>query len=252
MNSPLPDKLNFRCLSYIKNKLPPQSLVHSFLCYSAHLELGLASAGHYVAAHTVKYPIYEFWHSLLSDPARVHTLVEHLYPFESVHAFEALQESWPSRRGQFMRSALFYLLIACSSQLSPSHGEFRKSALTPMMLRRLKYFSSSKFYVMWDDSGDYLNSFSLDDGSHIALFPVGKYTFNLFEEGKSRGPECTLVNHQKLKEKLEGSLGKWIVVYKYHPRVLKEYKHYNITMISKYGQPTKHEKMCEDIVIANF
>ena len=86
----------------------------------------------------------------------------------------------------------------------------------------------------------------------ILLFPVGKYSLNLFEEGKSRGPEMTPVNHRSLKGKLETVKRKWLVVYKYHPQVLKEYKDYNVTMISKYGQPTKHEKMCEDIVIANF
>ena len=252
MKSPIKDSLNFRCGSFLKKKIDKASIVHSFLFYSGTLEVSLAQGGRFVVAHTNKYPIYEFWTCAMHDPRRVATMAEQFYPVVSPDLFEVLQQEWATYKGHYTRAGLFFLLNWCSSTGDISCGELNNDNFSPHALRTLRAFDVENLYLRRDMEPDYLRSIDTASEADVLLFPVGKYNFNLFEEGKSRGPEMTLVNHKKLKERLQGLDEKWLVVYKYHPRLLKEYKDYETTMISKYGQPTKHPNMCEDIVIANF
>ena len=252
MKSPIKDSLNFRCGSFLKKKIKEGSIVHSFLFYSGKLELSLAAEKRFVVAHTNKYPIYEFWTCAMHDPKRVAGIAEKFFPVAHQDLFEVLQKEWPSYTGHYTRAGLFFLLNCCSSTGDISCGELKNENFNSYALRCLKSFSVNNLYLRRDVDPNYLSGLDTVGKADCLLFPVGKYSFNLFEEGKSRGPEMTLVNHKKLKEKLEGLDRKWLVAYKYHPKVLKAYKDYKITMISKYGQPTKHTKMCEDIVIANF
>ena len=252
MKSPLKDDLNFRCTAFLKKKIPQGSIVHSFLFYGGEAELSLARSKRFVVAHTNRYALYEFWTCALHDPLRVSQAAEYFFPIENESLFEVLQKGWDSYRGHFTRAGIFFLLNHCSIGGFVSCGELKNENFSPMVLHRLRGFSIDNFYLFYDECEDYLRGIDAVKRADYLLFPVGKYSFNLFDEGKNRGSETTLVNHKKLKEKLQKLDRKWVVVYKYHPRVLKEYKDYNVTMISKYGQPTKHENMCEDIVIANF
>ncbi len=252
MRSPLKDNLGFRCATFVKQKIPPASVIHSFLCYAGTLELSLATDKRFVVAHTNNYPLYEFWACLLRDPHRVRQVAECYHPLPHLNAFEVLKKEWHTYQGHYTRAGLFFLLNNCSSLGDVSKGEYEPANLTPSVWRRLSSFEAPNLYMMLDEGEDYLSGIAAASEAEYLLFPVGAYNFNLFEEGKSRGADATLVHHQKLRDKLSTLQQKWVVAYKYHPRVLKEYKNYDITMISKYGHPTQRKDLCEDIVIANF
>jgi len=226
--------------------------VHSFLCYGADVEIALTQAGCFVAAHTNVYPLYEFWVCALHNPRRIVHTALHFYPIKSEMMFKVLQGAWREYDGHYTRAGMFFLLNQCSSTGLISCGELKNENFTPRDARRLDRFRVGNLHLVYDEGEDYLDGVSRAADADYLLFPVGKYSLNLFEEGTNRGAEMTLVNHKKLRAKLETQEKKWLAIYKYHPQVLRDYENYNVTMISKYGQPTKHQKMCEDIVIANF
>ena len=252
MKSPLKGEYTFRCSSFINAKMAPASVVHSFLCYDAQLEIGLAKAGHYVMAHTNAYPLHEFWVCAMCEPLRVAKIALWFHPLGDSDTVELFQKTWRQYDSHHTRAGIFFLLNQCSHNGLVSCGLVEDSNFTAKAVRRLAQWAPHNFHTTYDEVEDYLDGIASATEADYLLFPVGKYSFNFFEEGKSRGDEMTLVNHKKLKERLQGLDQKWLVVYKYHPRLLKEYKDYETTMISKYGQPTKHPNMCEDIVIANF
>ena len=84
------------------------------------------------------------------------------------------------------------------------------------------------------------------------LFPLGKFNYNLFESGKSKGFEDSSVHHDALFEKLSKVDRKWIVLYKKHPKVIHTYEKFNVTMINKYGNKVAKIQDCEDIIVTNF
>ena len=80
MKSPLYENFtNFRSLKTLKKLIPPHSTVNSFLFFDGKQELGLAEDRRHIIAHTIKYPVYEFWRCVLEDPHRIAAIAETLF-----------------------------------------------------------------------------------------------------------------------------------------------------------------------------
>ena len=254
MKSPIRESTNnFKALSVLKTLIPKGDVVDSFLLFSGEMELSLAESGRFVIAHTNKYVIYEFWKCAMENPARIAELSESLYPIGDEKAFHLFQENWPKYQDHYTRSALFFLLNRCSESGWISAGKFDDKNFNPLALSHLKKFSPKNFFLTMDNA-DTLNEAianSSTKGDYL-LLPVGKFDYNFFEHGKSKGYEMTTVLHEELFKHLSEIDKKWISIYKHHPRLYILYKDYNTIMIDKYGKRTEDKDICEEVIFANF
>jgi len=255
MKSPIKDSLNqFKCATFLKKIIPEGSMVHSFLFYAGDLEFTLAESQRYICAHTIKPLIHEFWECALEDAERLHAIVSSpVFTFESEHMFPILQETWPTYRDPYLRSSLFFLLNRCSSTGLISSGELSDKNFNPIALSYLKRFNPPNFHIVLDKESEFVKTLQNITADYL-LVPVGKFNYNLFDYGKSRGYETTIVNHKTLAATLKemDTNQKWIVVYSFHAELLKLYDGYNIVGLDKYGNPQENSKLWEELVIANF
>lgn len=252
MKSPLKANISYKSLNCLKQLIPEGSTVSSFLLYDGAIELSLAECGRTVVAHTNRRILYDFWQELMIAPVDMAALCKNMKESMLQPEFELLQETLPTYTERNIRAAFFYMLNRCSDNGFVSCGRIDKSKFTAMSIAHLKKFRVERFYPFYDNTDDALGGISRASKTDYLLIPAGKYNFNLFEHGKSRGYEMANVNHRQLYNLLREMKRKWVVLYKNHPRVLKLYEDYNMTFITKYGRPTNNRELCEEIVIANF
>ena len=253
MKSPIKESINnFKCLSTLKNMIPRGSVVNSFLFFDGKLELGLADSHRFIVAHTNQYVIYEFWDCAMKDPGRIAEISKFLSPIHDENIFHILQENWPTYYDPYVRSALFFLLNRCSENGLISTGRLDTKNYNPFAVSQLKKFRANNFHIEWDQTDEFIKGIENARKADYLLLPVGKFSYNFFEHGKSRGFEMTPVDHQKLFETLHKTEDKWVVVYKAHSKLYNLYKEYNVTMLDKHGKLATKKDNCEEVVIANF
>ena len=190
MKTPVRDSLNFKSLSIIKELIPKRSVISSFLLYSGKIELGLVGDRRLVVAHTNKYVIYEFWKCIMEDPGLVaehsvfffERLLKSKPPFTNEKTFARLQETWPRARDPFVRAANFFLLNRCSEAALISSGKLNTKYFNPVSVSNLKKFEASNFYLAYDKQEGFVDSIDATEDSEYMFFPVGKYSYNFFED----------------------------------------------------------------------
>ena len=255
MKSPIKDSVNDfnRLLPTLREMIPKGSVVDSFLFFSGELEFKLSERERFIIAHTCEYVIHEFWHCAMIDSERIAEISKYLYPFKDEKMFHIFQENWPKYKDHFTRSALFFILNRCSETGWMSFGKFDNKNYNPIALSHLKKFEPKNFFLQHDKTDNLIKAIdtTIRKGDYI-LLPVGKFSYDFFEYGKSRGYEMTIINHKELNKYLNGIDKKWIALYKKHPQLFQIYKQHNITMIDKYGRKTDDNDKCEDLIIANF
>lgn len=113
----------------LKDLIPQQSVVTSFLFFDGQIEFELCKNNIFVNANTSKYVIYEFWSCLMEDNKTVYEMIksEPLQRLKNEESFRILQENWPKYRDAFARSALFFMLNRCSDTGLISSGKFDPS-----------------------------------------------------------------------------------------------------------------------------
>jgi len=259
MKTPIKENITFNNIGVIKELIPINSSVNSFLFYSGGIEFKLAVSDRQVIAHTNKYIIYEFWKCVMENAPAVaewsknlSKLLEPHPVFSNQKTFSILQESWTSYDNPYTRAGFFFLLNRCSEMGLISSGKMRREDFNSLALINLQRFKIKNFDIMLDKKEDYLNSIEDTKDGEYLLFPVGSYGLNLFEQGKNKGFESTTIHHKNLYEKLKNEDRKWIILYKYSDYVLENYKEFNIIKTDKYGRKTTREDRCEDIVVFNF
>jgi len=252
MKSPIRSPLQSKSLRTLKVLIPEGSKVSSFMLYAGDLELALADSDRVVTAHTPKQVIYEFWSALKKDKERVVSAVDEFYPQLDSLLFHYLQESWPQIGDPYMRAAFFFILNRCSEAGEISTGRLSPKRFNPVSVAYLKNFKGVNFYPRWDKEENPLSALPTAKDADFVLFPVGKFNFNLFEYGKSRGHEMISLNHRELHERMRKTDNKMILIYKPHPQLWRMYAGYNIHMIDKYGRTASNRDNCEELIIANF
>ena len=147
---------------------------------------------------------------------------------------------------------MFFLLNRCSSSGTISSGDFDTKNFSPIALSHLKRLKDQNFHLkLVKEFNDVdFNNATLD--ADYLLFPMGKFNYNFFEHGKSKGYEESSVNHKLLFEKLSKLDKKWIALYMNHPAVFEVYKDYKTSMVDKHGRITLEENNCEEIIVTNF
>jgi hypothetical protein len=232
--------------------IPPESTVSSFFLHGGNLELSLAAAQRTIVAHTNRHAVYEFWHVLKQDKEGVVAAVNEFYPKIDSLLFYFLQQAWAEVGDPVTRSAFFFILNRCSEQGTISSGKIDKNNFNPMALSYLRNFDGTNVYPLWDDLENPIEAIESAKETDYMLFPAGKFSFNLFEHGKSRGYDTTSFNHRALHQAISETQKKAIVIYKTHPQLFNLYHDHNIRMVDKYGRITLDRDVCEELVIANF
>jgi hypothetical protein len=162
------------------------------------------------------------------------------------------QENWHEQRDPVYRAALFYILNRCSEENQVSSGVINRRRLSPVTTSRFKKLSIDNFHVILDKPQSLCDRINNSIKSDIRLFPVGEFGLNMLDAGSEGSHEQEYINHQQLYETLSGEKFKWVVLYKYHKKVIQRYEDYNIIMVDKYGNRTIQQNRCEDIIVTNF
>ena len=227
-------------------------MVDSYLFFTGDLEFMLSKYNRFVCAHTTRYVVYEFWKCVIENPDKVYDiLASPHFKFEEID-FEYLQKKWAHYEDQNIRSALFFLLNKCSSDGSISYGNMENNKLSNVDLAALKTFKKPKNMHLIFDNTEFADSIEKCYGEYT-LINVGRYTNNLFEDGKSYGLEETKIDHSEILDIFNTTDKKMIIIYKYDPQVLEKYKDTakTLTLIDNYGNPTEKGSAAE-VLIANF
>ena len=254
MKSPLrvPSR-EFKSLSLLNKLIPINSVVHSFLMFDGELEISLSHGGRYVVGHTNKYVVYEFWRCVQEDADRVAALAEHFQPIESENVFYLLQENWPKYRDPYLRSALFLLLNRYSDNGQISYGKFTPERYRPTDLVALKRVEFNNLHLILDKEDNFIESIRNIHGQCDAVvIPMGAYSFNYLEEGKSEGFEDTKVYHKEVHSLFKEGNTKMLLIYKATPMIEKIYKDANLRFVDKWGREVPDSAAAVEVIVANF
>ena len=241
-----------RSLGELKRLIPENSTISSFFLYDGTLELGLAKYNRTVVAHTNKQVIFEFWQALKLHHRYLASIIEFMFERLTIPELYLLQDNWHQYKDLEERAAFFYILSHCSDTGYASHGNLDKARLCPVKINSLRRHKDNNFYPFLDSSDDPLDGVITAKDTDFLLFPVGKFSHNLFEYGKNTGHDMTKINHKAMCKVLANIDKKWIVVYDFHARITKLKNEYNIKKIDKYGNKTNNQERCEELVISNF
>ena len=257
MKSPLKDvnPTFVNMLGPLKEIIPAGSNIDSFLFFSGALEFNLAEANRPVTAHTTQYVIYEFWMHAIDDPQRVKEMASYIVKRAGGDEllFNTFQKDWLDYRDPYMRAAMFFVLNRSSSTGQLTAGEYLAEGVTPISIARLGNLNPLNFKIQWSRDMGLVESLEPNTlTGEYCLIPAGKFSYNFFEEGKSRGWEETSVSHQLLHARVKESARPVVILYKFHPGVLQLYKDFNIRMYDKFGNVTDNPENCEDLIVANF
>ena len=257
MRSPIKDlgPTFYNTLSTLKQIIPEGTVTSSFLFFAGNLEFNLAEANRSIHAYTTRYVVYEFWKYVEEDPRHVREIVNFIMERSErdERLFTTFQKEWLNCRDPFMRSAMFFVLNRSSSTGHLSSGTHEEDGVNAINLSYLNNFNPVNFNINWVQEEDFL--VMLDEqkikGDYF-LIPAGKFNYNFFEEGKNKGIEETTVQHKELFECVQQLKQRTILLYQFHPAILKLYKDFNVRMIDEYGRQISKREECKDLIITNF
>ena len=242
-------------LPIIKKIVPVGSVISSYLFYSGELEFALCNSGRFVLAHTNKYVIDEFWQCVMEDCFSLYEIAtsEQVARIIDRNAFHILQENWAKYEDPYLRSALFFILNRHSDSGQISSGDFKKSFFNPVCVSYLRNFYIENFHLKYTPDKIFKDPAETYPRSpNFYLFPLGKFNYNLFDQGKNYGLEQYKINHREFFSTINRDGSKWILLYKPHALVFSLYKKFNIMMVDKRGVLTTDKQNCEDIIVTNF
>jgi len=217
------------------------------------VEINLAEYDRFVIAHTNKYAIYEFWWSMGSDPSRMYrAITSDRFKFHP-KMYEIMQRRWVEFKDPIIRSSIFFTLNQMSNTGLISSGKLAAGPLNPVALGNLRAFKiPQNMHFVWDNCDDFLEPIGEKLMGEYCLVFAGKFNYNFFEHGKSQSYDTYSVDHRKLKELIEKTNKKTVLVYNYDKKVDRFYKNFKRTFIDKYGKITTKPAEAQEIIVANF
>ena len=255
MRAPLKDiNNNIAALSYLESIIPAGSLLDTYCIYLGASELLLAEDRH-VRCFTNSYVVYEFWRCIIDEPQKIFELLTcDDFSFDAPEYYNVLQERWFTYRNPFLRSALFFMLNRCSETGLISCGELNQTNYTPLAIADIKKFKPPEnFSVQYikQPGAEVSTLVDFETNSDYIYIPAKNFSYNLFEEGRSYGPEQTRVNNRELKSLLNSNKN-IILHYNSHKALPNFFKKFKITMINKYGKVVYDERNSQEVIVANF
>jgi len=254
MKTPIKDKTRIsKSTSTLKHLIPRGKIVDTYLFYGGEQEINLCHSGRTINAHTNRLVVYKFWETLLEDSRRVERSVEGILNTYGKVPIATLQRDWLIEKDRWASAALFFVLNYFSSEGLISSGVSDKTSIDPMSLFYLKTFADiegfSIAYCPWEDI---TSLFDENTDCDYIFVPCSSFNYNLFEYGKNRGIEQSIVRHKQMRDTLRQIDKKWIVGYNYHKDLCDFYAKENVLMIDNYGNITEQENKCAEVLLYNF
>tara|TARA_R100000808_G_C2149389_1_gene157786 strand:+ start:2219 stop:2986 length:768 start_codon:yes stop_codon:yes gene_type:complete len=255
MKSPLKN-VNFKkyCLAHLKRLIPRGSKIETLFFFSGDLELSLSGYERFVHAHCSLPYVYEFWRCIEHDPDLVHSIVtSDSFKFEDALSFSVLQENWHTYQDEFVRAALFFLLNRCSSTGMASSGMLSLENYHPHALNALRTFKMPEhFHLSFLQRDKITNFFNFNRESGYILLPIGDFSYNFLEHGKSQTEDALPIDHKMIRQGMTSSQSKIMSLYNYRPGILDFFKDLNVALITQTGQQTKNSQEALEVVVTNF
>lgn len=242
----------FKTTHAIKQKLPVGSIVNCFPFYDGNIELELANSSRFVVGHTEKYCVYEFWRCAMVDPEQVASVVSYLTPFNEPKAFNIYQDNLEKYRDPFARAGIFFVLNQLSDSGMVSSGKLAKEEVSSINISNLKRFSGENFHINFVKDDIYDEHLKNIEKTEKILINCGIYHENLLTEGRSVGPEETIIDHKKVFNFFKNTSTQTLLLYRPTKSLLRLYKDYEIEMYTKNGIRTSNVEDCAEVLIANF
>ena len=252
MKSPLKQNIHFNVVSELKKIIKPKSKISSFFLHGGEIEISLARRGCVVVAHTNKIPIYEFWSTILKDPKHFSEMISIVFSSIDPFQFSYFQSCWHDNKNLDVRTALYYILINYSDQVNVSCGKMIEEKMNPIEISKIRNFKVDNFFPTYDDCESAIEALPTAKKTDYVLMPIGKYSLNLFETGKNKGPDMYTFKHKEIHDRVKDLDKKCILLYKNHTDLFKMYNDFNIKMVDKYGRSVNNKEFCEDLIITNF
>ena len=255
MRTPIKDtRSNTAAVSYLESIIEPGSSVDCYNIFAGSVEVELSSQRD-VTCYTNSYVVYEFWRCVTEEPHKIFEILTCSdFDFDAPEYYNILQERWFTYKNPFLRSAFFFMLNRCSDTGLISSGELDQTNYTPLAITELKNFRTpDTFSIQFIKSpGEELTDIiDTNTESQFIYIPVGNFSYNLFEDGKSYGPEQTRINNRKLKNILKSN-NKVALHYNAHKALPNFFKDYNVTLIDKYGKIQNDIQNSQEVIVANF
>lgn len=252
MRTPIKDlRHESKALQILKNLIPENSNVHSFLFFSGAVELNLAESNRPVIAHTTEFSVYDFWLTLFEEPDSIIDNVKFFYPFPDDAVFNVFQKTFNQQKNPAVRAALFFLLNRCSELGTISSGKFDQSNFNPLALSYIERFKKDNFDVKLD--AELYSSILETKNADYIFIPAGKFYHTFFQDGMNTGEEDTRFDHKKLRDVVTKVETPCVITYSYHPMLLDMYKKFKTKiLIDKFGKITTEKQDAKEVLIANF
>ena len=253
MKTPIRDKTKKNNSSEaIKDIIPDGVIVDSYGFYSGKVEFSLASNNIFINAHTSSYPVYVFWEYFRRDPQRICELVDSedfLFPSEMYTIF---QEKWHTYDCAAIRAAMFFVMNRSSDTGLISSGKLDAQNYSPISISNLKKFTFPENFYLNLKEEKVSDSILKSNPERINLIIGGKFSYNFFDNQKSKGVEEVLIDHRQVLKNLKKSPSKSMVVYDYSKQAEAAAKNLNKVLVDKFGRITSDNSKAEEIIIANF
>ncbi len=254
MKSPIKDlRFSPKSLPILKELIPSGAKLDSYLLYSGQIEINLAEDDRHLVARTTSFIVYDFWRSMFDNPDIILQAIDHFWPIEDEKLFDVYQTVFRGYKDHLVRAALFFILNRCSSEGMIQSGMFDPKNFNPIAISYIQRFKRENFDVAWDKNENFIDSIQADTDADYLYFPVGKFSYNFFEESMSRGFEETSINHVALSKRVKELDKKVVLDYIYHPRLMRLYKQFPTKiLLDEYGRVTSDEQEAKEILIANY
>lgn len=236
--------------NHLKKLLPTQGKVDFLLSHDCDYELTIAAHTHNeVMAHIAHPLVYNFWNCLLTDRDKIYQILIGESMRFNKEEFIHMQETWNSWNSPYSKAALFFLLTAASSVGRPSKGELNENNINAMTFSRLRLFKKPGNLTLNYNEEKVIQKIKSINTDALVIH-CGDYSHNLLDYGKPAAPEEYTINHRSLYENWHSMPPNTFLLYKYDPELLEKYPLKDITLINKYGHPTKWKNECKEIIIA--
>ena len=186
------------------------------------------------------------------DPEQVASVVPYLTPFTEPKTFNIYQDHLEKYRDPFVRAGLFFVLNQLSDSGMVSSGKLEREEVSSINVSNLKRFSGENFHINFVKDDAYDVHLKNVEKTEKILINCGTYNENLFIDGRSVGPEETIIDHKKVFNFFKNTSTETLLLYRPTKSLLRVYKDYEIEMYTKNAMRTDNLEECTEVLIANF
>lgn len=256
MKTPVKSTINYNSAPALKNLLPENRQTVSMLLFSGQLECELSFQGVDIVMATNRHSIYEFWKCMIEDPYNIASTSDSLHEQMDPELVYVFQNDWTRFKDPFFRSSLFFLLNKYSRDGTISHGNFNINNYSPVngqsLINFFEYNDRDKIKLKYYKAEKFYEGFEGIKSDQVLLIPAGKYSPSPLANPTFVGHDKYHFSDSLLRKTINNYKKDFVIVYKFNPRLLIDYKRYNTIMVNNLGEITKNKSSADEIIITNL